>query len=78
MLTRLPPEILRRYQAYLYYSPEFERFSEFTDENTVNHNLEGSFQYNFMGGLSIDLVDRFIDSHDIRGETGITGGKITS
>jgi hypothetical protein len=33
--------------------------------------LDGLFQYNFRGGLSIDVIDQFQESHDIRG-TGIS------
>lgn len=70
-LSRFSPETFRRYQTYLYYNADIELFSKYSSENTVNHKAEGLFQYNLRGGLSIELVDQFIASHDIRG-TGIS------
>ena len=61
----------RRYQSYLSYSPEFEIYSENSDENTDSHKVEGLFQYNFRGGLSIGLAEKFLRSHDPWG-TGIS------
>lgn len=69
-LSRFSPEIFKRYQAYLFYNADIELFSKYSSENTVNHKAEGLFQYNLRGGLSIELIDQFIASHDIRG-TGI-------
>ncbi len=61
----------RRYQTYLLYKADIEQFKRYSSENTVNHRVDGLFQYNFRGGLSIDLIDQFQKSHDIRG-TGVT------
>ncbi|RMG02165.1 MAG: hypothetical protein D6726_08125 [Nitrospirae bacterium] len=61
----------RRYQTYLLYRADIEQFKKYSSENTISHKLDGLFQYNFRGGLSIDLIDQFRKSHDLRG-TGIT------
>ncbi|NWF76754.1 MAG: outer membrane beta-barrel protein [Nitrospirae bacterium] len=70
-LSRYKPEYFRRYQTYIFYNADIEEFSEFTDEDTVNHRFEGFFQYNLKGGLSFEVVDQYLDSHDVRG-TGIS------
>lgn len=70
-LSRYKPEYFRRYQTYIFYNADIEKFSEFTDEDTVNHRFEGFFQYNLKGGLSFEVVDQYLDSHDVRG-TGIS------
>lgn len=70
-LSRFSPEIFKRYQTYLFYNADIERFSKHSSENAVNHKAEGFFQYNLRGGLSIELLDQFIASHDDRG-TGIS------
>ncbi len=68
---RFRPEFISRYQTYLFYRADIEQFSHNVSENTVNHRAEGLFQYNFRGGLSIDIADLFVRSHDRRG-TGIS------
>ncbi len=70
-LSRYKPETFKRYQTYLFYNADIERFSKHSSENAVNHKAEGLFQYNLRGGLSIELLDQFITSHDNRG-TGIS------
>jgi hypothetical protein len=70
-LSRYKPEYFRRYQTYVFYNADIEEFSEFTSEDRVNHRLEGFFQYNLKGGISLEVVDQYLDSHDIRG-TGIS------
>ncbi len=70
-LTQFHFESLGRYKAYLLYNPEFERYSDFDENDTTSHLLEGVFQYNFPGGLSINFQEQFIDTHDARG-TGIS------
>jgi hypothetical protein len=66
-LSRPNPEYFRRYQTYLFYNADIERFSKYTSGNTIDHKLEGLFQYNLRGGLSMELVDQFLASHDIWG-----------
>jgi len=70
-LSRYPDNYFKRYQAYFFYGADIELFSEYSSENVVSHKVEGLFQYNFRGGLTIDLVDQFLISRDIRG-TGIS------
>jgi hypothetical protein len=70
-LSRYRPETFRRYQAYLFYNADIERYAKYSSENAVNHRAEGLFQYNLRGGLSVDLLDQFVASHDVRG-TNIT------
>ena len=61
--SRFRPETFRRYQTYLLYSAGFNRYADFSDQNITTHKLEGLFEYNFTGGLSIDLFDQFHRSH---------------
>ena len=61
----------QQFQSYLAYNPRFLIFAENTDENTVNHEAQGSLQYNLRGGLSFSLVDRFVQNFD-RNEAGIS------
>ena len=70
-LSRSTSGSFRRYQTYLFYGADIERFSKYSSENVTSHKLEGLFQYNLRGGLSIELVDQYLASHDIRG-TGIS------
>lgn len=55
---------LRRFNAYLFYEPEFEIYSDHSDLNDVNQSFQAALQYHFKGGLSIKLLDQFIDTHD--------------
>src|SRR4030042_3785163 len=70
-LSRSTSGSFRRYQTYLFYGADIERFSKYSSENVTSHKLEGLFQYNLRGGLSIELVDQYLASHAIRG-TGIS------
>ncbi|HHN65344.1 MAG TPA: DUF560 domain-containing protein [Nitrospirae bacterium] len=69
--TRLRKRFPRRYQTYLLYTADIEQFKKYSSENTINHKIEGLFQYNFRGGLSVDLYEQFIKTHDERG-TGVS------
>lgn len=66
--TRFKSETFIRYQAYALYSPQFEIFSKNDDENSTSHLAEGGLQYNLKGGLSFDIIDQYLKSHDSRGE----------
>ncbi len=61
----------RQYQAYLVYNPDFERYSSHSENDADNHRLEGLFEYNFKGGLSVNFKEQYIDSHDKMG-TGLS------
>ena len=70
-LSRIRPEYFRRVQTYLLYRADIEQFSKYSSENTINQIAEGLLQYNFKGGFSLELINQFVRSHDIRG-TGIS------
>ncbi|HEA67209.1 MAG TPA: DUF560 domain-containing protein [Desulfobacterales bacterium] len=61
----------QQFQSYLAYNPRIFLYAENEDENTVNHEAQGSLQYNLRGGLSFSLVDRFVQDFD-RDEAGIS------
>jgi polysaccharide biosynthesis protein VpsM len=69
-LSRYKPDEFHPYQAYLFYNADIEKFAKHSSEDAVNHKFEGFFQYNLRGGLSLEVMDQYIDSHDDRG-TGI-------
>jgi len=64
-LSRYKPESFRRFQTYLFYNADIELYSNESSLNGVSHKAEGLFQYNLRGGLSFELVDQFLASHDI-------------
>jgi polysaccharide biosynthesis protein VpsM len=70
-LSRYKPETFKRYQTYLFYNADIELYSRETSGNIVNHKLEGLLQYNLRGGMTFELIDQFLASHDLRG-TGIS------
>lgn len=70
-ISRHRYEFFKRYQTYLFYNADIERFSRFKEGNTTSHKLEGFLQYNTPGGLSAEIVEQFISSHDAWG-TGIS------
>ena len=61
----------QQFQSYLAYNPRVFVYAENTDENTVNHEAQGALQYNLRGGLSFNLIDRFVQDFD-RYEAGIS------
>ncbi|MBC8317774.1 MAG: outer membrane beta-barrel protein [Desulfobulbaceae bacterium] len=61
----------KRYQIYFYYSPEFYMYSDNSDEDLTKQRAEGMLQYNLRGGLTLEFVDQYIKSMDVRG-TGIS------
>lgn len=68
---RLTPESFRRYQTYFFYGADIEMFSKHSSENTVNHRAEGLLQYTMRNGLALELLNKFMFSHDTRG-TGVS------
>jgi polysaccharide biosynthesis protein VpsM len=70
-LSRYNPETFTRYQTYLFYNADIEFHNRESAGNAVSHKAEGLFQYNLRGGLSFELVDQFLASHDAWG-TGIS------
>ena len=57
--SRFRPETFRHYQTYLLYSAGLEKYADFSEQDITTHKLEGLFEYNFRGGLSIDVFDQF-------------------
>ncbi|MDH5523351.1 MAG: outer membrane beta-barrel protein [Desulfobulbaceae bacterium] len=57
-------ESFSRYQGFASYGADIEEYNSHTERNTVKQAAEGFLQYNFRGGLSIDLIDKYIDSED--------------
>lgn len=53
-----------RLQSYLFYAADMEFYSKHSSNNFVSHRAEGMLQYNFRGGLSIDLFNQFNKSYD--------------
>jgi polysaccharide biosynthesis protein VpsM len=75
-LSRYPPDAFKRYQAYLSYVANIELHSrDSAGLNFVGHQAEGLLQYNFRGGLSLELLDQFEFSHDDFG-TGISSREL--
>ncbi|MFZ3137770.1 MAG: outer membrane beta-barrel protein [Thermodesulfovibrionales bacterium] len=75
-LSRYPADTFKRYQAYLSYVANIELHSrDSAGLNSVGHKAEGLLQYNFRGGLSLELLDQFEFSHDDFG-TGITSREL--
>ncbi len=65
-MSSFPTKYPGSYQTYLLYRADIERYLRNSSENTTSHTLEGAFQYNFRGGLSVDVDDQFLKSHNPR------------
>ena len=39
-------------------------YADNSDQNTTSHELEGALQYNLRGGLSVEVLDQFVDTYD--------------
>ena len=63
-ISRYDQPSFRRFNSYFSYEPEFEIYADNSDQNTTSHQIEGTLQYNLKGGLSIELLDQFIDTYD--------------
>jgi hypothetical protein len=63
-LSRFKQDFFTRYQAFLNYKVDIEKYGENDSENRISHKLEGLLQYNLRGGLSIDVFDQYIDAYD--------------
>jgi polysaccharide biosynthesis protein VpsM len=71
IFSRANPSLFRRYQTYLFYGADIELFAQNSSQNTVSHRLEGLLQYNLKGGVTLEVMDKFMISHDVRG-TGVS------
>ena len=63
-ISRYEKPTVRPFNAYLTYGPEFEIYKDNSDQDTTNHRLEGALQYNFRGGLSVGVLNQYIDTYD--------------
>jgi len=63
-VSRFRPEAIRRFQGYALYRGEFTQHDRFAEADTDDHRAEGLLQYNFRGGLSLELADIFENNHD--------------
>ncbi len=61
---RFAEESFRRFRAYLGYAPWFQFYADNTDQNVVNHYAQTGAQLNLRGGLTLDLVNRFVKDYD--------------
>ncbi len=58
------PEAFSRYQTYVFYGADIEKFLDFDERDHTKQTANGFFQYNFRGGLSLNMYDKWIDSQD--------------
>lgn len=63
-LSRFNDNDTVRYQTYLLYSPELETYARHTKHNDINHKFEAYALYNTPGGLSVEIFDQMVSSHD--------------
>lgn len=63
-ISRYDQPCFRPFNAYFSYEPEFELYADNSDQNTTSHELEGALRYNLKGGLSIEVLDQFVDTYD--------------
>ncbi|MDI6802209.1 MAG: outer membrane beta-barrel protein [Thermodesulfovibrionales bacterium] len=66
-LTRFVKRYPGSFQSHVIYKADIELFSRNSSENAISHIAEGSLQYNFRGGLSVDVMDQFTRSYNARG-----------
>lgn len=64
-VSRMKPDTARRMQTYFLYTPSFVFYKNNSRHDHVDHRAEGLFQYNFDGGLSVDLMNQFNRRHEI-------------
>jgi len=54
-ISRTYTQYLHRIQTYFLYSADVKSYSEYSERDTVNRKIDGIFQYNLKGGLSLEL-----------------------
>lgn len=57
-------ESVRRFQGYALYRANIERHNRFSEEDNVYQRGEGLVNFNFRGGLSIEMSDIYERDHD--------------
>lgn len=63
MVREREPEF-KRFQGYLHYGADLTRYVSETENDTDDQRLDGYFQYNFRGGLSLALLDIYQNGHE--------------
>jgi hypothetical protein len=67
LVTRLKPEVTRRYYSYLSYKADIPvETKNFVQGNGITYDAKGRFIYNFGRGLYLDLIDQFVRSYESR------------
>lgn len=66
-LSRFREKATTRIQGYAKYQANIMLHDKFDSEDQVNQRAEGFFQYNFRGGLSVDVLDIYELDHDAYG-----------
>ena len=64
--SRIIKKSKRRVQGYLSYRADIEQYTKESSENTENHDAEGLIQINLRSGLSVELMDKYVRTHDSR------------
>ncbi|WP_084457193.1 outer membrane beta-barrel protein [Desulfogranum mediterraneum] len=77
----------KRFQGYLHYGADLTRYRDVKDNDTDDQRLEGYFQFNLKGNLSVELLDIYLDDHngwnngisDVLSEykSNLAGGRLT-
>lgn len=65
-------ETFNRMQGFLNYGAALTRYQDTDDNDTDDQRVDGMFQYNLKGGLSLEVLDMYLDGHEDRGE-GVSG-----
>lgn len=66
------PEVFRQFYFYFLYGADILRHDKITEEDTESHKIEGKLQFNFRNGLTIELLDQYIDTFDPVGVASFT------
>ena len=54
----------KRMQGYLHYGGDFTRYNEAVNTDTDDNRIEGYFQFNTKGGLTVEVLDFYLDGHN--------------
>lgn len=65
------PEAFSRYQFYLMYGAIVESYESYSERDNTKQTVDGFFQYNLRGGLSLNFFNKLLDSQNPMG-TGDT------
>lgn len=56
--------IQRKFQAYALYEADIFAYSSESQNDVTDHTAEGMLSYRFPGGLTLELIDKYLRSHD--------------